>query len=147
MIINYRTLQIVPRVMAATGLSIISVLKLASLLSSGTHHTTILSLCVTDFLVFDAANIALHWVIAFWLLLGIRTRVIASFALLMVLAQSAICIGHVQNNIIITSYSISQMIFDLSFLSIVAIALLVCAMFGGGAHSLWARGWQGLLPD
>ncbi|MEP4308460.1 MAG: hypothetical protein ABJ364_01830 [Lentilitoribacter sp.] len=143
----YKSILTIPRGIAGIGLLTISIFKLYAILNSGAYFASMLSLCITGYLMMDATNVFLLWMAAFGLIAGVGTRVVALFSLCLVGVQTAICISHLQNDMTMGHNQMHLVVFDLVFLSVLITALMICVVRGGGPFALWACGWHWVAHD
>jgi hypothetical protein len=141
------SLLIFPRGFASVGLLIISIFKLYAIMNSGVYFTSMLSLCITGFFPLDATNVFLLWMAAFALFLGVRTRVVALFSLLLVGVQVAICVSHLTHGMTMGQHAMQVVLFDLVLLSVLLTSLSICVLKGGGPLAMYARGWSWATLD
>lgn len=144
---NFRNVaRLAPRYMAGTILVIIAAQKLAGALGSGMHHGSLLALCVTDIRSLDIAHVSMLALIALYLFMGIRTRVVAAFALTAIGVQVVLCTLHFEDMASMGMFDPISLIIDAFALAVLMASLVICSVFGGGAFALYRGGWDGFVP-
>lgn len=144
---NFRNVaRLAPRYMAGTILVIVAAQKLAGALGSGMHHGSLLALCITDIRMLDIAHVSMLSLIALYLFMGVRTRVVASFALVAVGVQVILCTLHYEDMAMMGMLDPVSLIIDAFALALLLASLAICTLFGGGAFALYRAGWDGFVP-
>lgn len=143
---NYKDLtRLAPRYVAGAVISIIAAQKLAVALSESMNHGSLLALCLTNITALDIAHVGVLMLISLYLFMGVRTRVVALFAMVAVSAQVVMCVSHL--NTMTAMLDPARLLIDFLTLMILLVSLALSVLWGGGAYALYSKGWSGLLPQ
>ena len=147
MLTKIKALKCCPRLIASLGMATITIVQLTEFMHLDMKYNTLLTFCQISVVPIDAAKIILQAVLSFWIFLGIRTRVVSSFALILVGVEFTLYLVDVDNSIFKGQHHADFLMLDFAVLSTLFVALGFCILKGGGPFALWARGWNGLLPE
>ncbi len=111
----------------------------AGLDSSGFIARSLLFGYVPDLGFLQIGLALLFFMLGVWLILGIRTRVIATFACVLCLYQIVMSAGAP------TVHTGNLSLHEVAISTLLLASLLVLSAHGGGRTALVSRGWQGII--